>query len=83
MLKFYIRLSDISVSSIGKTFLKIGFSPSSIYSGTNEDGFEWGIRRSSDGEWIELLNPNNSVSARVKCCNKCTPCSQLRNTFRQ
>lgn len=65
MLKFYIRLSDISVSSIGKTFLKIGFSPSSIHSSTNEDGFEWGIRRSNDGEWIELLNPNNSVSSRV------------------
>lgn len=65
MLKFYIRLSDISVSSIGKTFLKIGFSPSSIHSSTNEDGFEWEIRRSNDGEWIELRNPNNSVSARV------------------
>lgn len=65
ILRFYIRLSDISVSSTGKTVFKIGFSPNSIYKRTNEDGFEWGIRRSNDGEWIELLNPNNSLSARV------------------
>lgn len=65
ILQFYIRLSDISVSSIGKTFLKIGCSPSINYSGANGDGFEWGIRRSNDGKWIELLNPNNSVNARV------------------
>lgn len=65
ILRFYIRLSDISVLSTGKTVFKIGFSPNSIYKGTNEDGFEWVIRRSNNGEWIELLNPNNFLSARV------------------
>lgn len=65
ILKFIIRLSDISVSSTGKTVFKIGFSPNIIYKGTNEDGFEWGIRRSNDGEVLELFNPNNSVSARI------------------
>lgn len=65
ILRFHIRLSDISVLSTGKTVFKIGFSPNSIDKGTNEDGFEWEIRRSDDGEWIELKNPNNSISARV------------------
>lgn len=65
ILKFYIRLSDISVSSTGKTVFKIGFSRHSTFKETNKDGFEWKIRRSNDGQWIELLNPNNSVSARI------------------
>lgn len=65
ILKFYIRLSDISVSSTGKTVFKIGFSRHSTFKETNEDGFEWKIRRSNGGQWIELLNPNNSVSARI------------------
>lgn len=46
-------------------FFKIGFFLSFIYSGINEDGFEWGIRWLSDGEWIELFNLNNFVSVRI------------------
>lgn len=46
-------------------FFKIGFFLSFIYSGINEDGFEWGIRWLNDGEWIELFNLNNFVSVRV------------------
>lgn len=69
-LKFRIRLSDFSKLSYGQQVLTIGFSSGSFYKGANASGFEWGLVRSKDGEWIELVNPSNSVVARMSVANK-------------
>lgn len=60
MFKFDIRLFDFSETSKGITFFKIGFSPGPIHKGTNDDGFEWSLTRSENGERLKLFNPFNS-----------------------
>lgn len=70
-MKFRIRLlSDVSKLSYGQQVLTIGFSSDSFYKGKNNNGFEWRLFRSKDGKWIELVNPTNSVVARISVATK-------------
>lgn len=63
--KFDIRLFDFSETSKGKTVFRIGFSPGPIFNGTNDDGFEWSLILSNNGEWLKFLNPFNSEVASL------------------
>lgn len=58
--KFDIRLFDFTETSKGITVFKIGFSPGPIHKGTNDDGFEWRLTRSENGERLKLFNQFNS-----------------------
>lgn len=64
--KFRIRLSDFSKLSIGRIVFKVGFYRGQVRDGTNNDGLEWRLERSKNGELIELLNEKNHVLESIR-----------------
>lgn len=64
--KFRILLSDFSKLSIGRIVFKVGFYQGPVHDGTNNDGLEWRLVRSKNGELMELLNAKNHVVERIR-----------------
>lgn len=64
--KFLILLSDFSKLSIGRIVFKVGFYQDPVHDKTNNDGLEWRLERSKNGELMELLNAKNHVVESIR-----------------